>query len=192
MLIFADCSSNCPSRCPPHYGPRPTRSAGGPVWSEVSFLAFSQYGLPLITFPLRRMGLESFVTPNDILTGNKNLNLAYCADMFNKYPGIQVQSFDEAQTKALQQAEENLRRRLEEEERQRRDRWYSDFSQCNVDLPYTYGISAGLGRSSSVSSSGLRRTPLVRPSSLRRTLSARLRSTPFLSSLLFFLLKVGS
>lgn len=30
------------------------------------------------------MGVEPFVTPADIIAGNKNLNLAFCADMFNK------------------------------------------------------------------------------------------------------------
>lgn len=34
------------------------------------------------------MGVDKFVTPHDILAGNKNLNLAFVADMFSKYPGI--------------------------------------------------------------------------------------------------------
>jgi plastin-1 len=35
-----------------------------------------------------KIGVQPFVTPQDIITGNKNLNMAFTADMFNKFVGI--------------------------------------------------------------------------------------------------------
>lgn len=35
-----------------------------------------------------KMGVDKFVTPDDISEGSENLNFAFIADMFSKYPGI--------------------------------------------------------------------------------------------------------
>jgi plastin-3 len=42
-----------------------------------------------------KIGCRSFVSPNDIVTGNYKLNLAFVANMFNMYPGLeQTDDFD--------------------------------------------------------------------------------------------------
>eukprot|EP01121_Diplochlamys_sp_Union-15-3_P015421 TRINITY_DN5093_c0_g3_i2.p1 TRINITY_DN5093_c0_g3~~TRINITY_DN5093_c0_g3_i2.p1 ORF type:complete len:556 (+),score=162.62 TRINITY_DN5093_c0_g3_i2:555-2222(+) len=64
-----------------------------------------------------------FVTPEDILAGNDKLNLAFTAYLFNKYPGLEVLNNDDAQKKALEEAELLMRQKLEEEARQQKLRW---------------------------------------------------------------------
>jgi len=70
-----------------------------------------------------KMGVDNFVTPKDILEGNRNLNLAFVADLFNKYPSIVVQQYDQLQSQALQQADLESKLKLEEEEKARQARW---------------------------------------------------------------------
>jgi plastin-3 len=36
-----------------------------------------------------KIGCRQFVSPNDIVTGNYKLNLAFVANMFNMYPGLE-------------------------------------------------------------------------------------------------------
>jgi len=79
------------------------------------------------------MGLEPFVTPQDILSGNRNLNMAFVADLFNKYPAIAVkQNYDHLQHQALQQAQHDAKMRFEEEERLRKARWEEAEAQRNA------------------------------------------------------------
>lgn len=35
-----------------------------------------------------RLGCRQFVTPNDVVSGNPKLNLAFVANLFNKYPAL--------------------------------------------------------------------------------------------------------
>eukprot|EP01128_Nolandella_sp_AFSM9_P012149 TRINITY_DN89_c0_g1_i1.p1 TRINITY_DN89_c0_g1~~TRINITY_DN89_c0_g1_i1.p1 ORF type:complete len:624 (+),score=140.40 TRINITY_DN89_c0_g1_i1:60-1874(+) len=70
-----------------------------------------------------KMGLESFLTPEDILQGNKNLNLLFVADMFNKYPGISTDNIDAARQRSLEEAEAKMKAKMAEEEANRRARW---------------------------------------------------------------------
>ncbi len=68
------------------------------------------------------MGVDRFVTPNDITTGNKNLNLAFVADMFNKYPGISVEKYDQMQQDMLREAQLQAQMKIQEDERIRQER----------------------------------------------------------------------
>lgn len=45
-----------------------------------------------------KIGCRSFVSPNDVVTGNYKLNLAFVANMFNMYPALeQPEDFDMAE-----------------------------------------------------------------------------------------------
>lgn len=44
-----------------------------------------------------KIGCRSFVSPNDIVNGNYKLNLAFVANLFNKYPALDVVENDEPQ-----------------------------------------------------------------------------------------------
>lgn len=35
-----------------------------------------------------RLGCRQFVTPTDVVSGNPKLNLAFVANLFNKYPAL--------------------------------------------------------------------------------------------------------
>lgn len=72
------------------------------------------------------MGVDKFVTPSDIASGNKNLNLAFVADMFNKYPGISIDKFDEMQHNLLREAQNQAQLKLQEDERIRQQRWMKE------------------------------------------------------------------
>jgi len=73
-----------------------------------------------------RLGVHPFVTPQDILAGNNNLNLAFTADIFNKLPGIQVNGYSEQQLRVLKNAELELQHKWEEAERLRTQRWLEE------------------------------------------------------------------
>lgn len=36
-----------------------------------------------------KIGCRSFVSPNDVVTGNPKLNLAFVANLFNMYPALE-------------------------------------------------------------------------------------------------------
>ena len=37
-----------------------------------------------------KIGCRSFVSPNDVVTGNYKLNLAFVANLFNMYPALET------------------------------------------------------------------------------------------------------
>jgi hypothetical protein len=49
--------------------------------------------------------------------------LAFAANLFNKYPGIDVSKYDEIQKRALHEAEQRIREQVAREEEERRRRW---------------------------------------------------------------------
>lgn len=71
------------------------------------------------------LGCREFVTsPEDILSGNSKLNLAFVATLFNKNPTIQVAVDEEdVYRRALQEAEALMKQKLAEEMELRKKRW---------------------------------------------------------------------
>eukprot|EP01129_Flabellula_baltica_P008547 TRINITY_DN340_c0_g1_i10.p1 TRINITY_DN340_c0_g1~~TRINITY_DN340_c0_g1_i10.p1 ORF type:complete len:610 (-),score=143.82 TRINITY_DN340_c0_g1_i10:207-2015(-) len=68
-------------------------------------------------------GIQPFVTPADILNGKEKNNLAFCADMFNKYSTIQNDRYNDEQQRALDEANRLYQQKLEKEENERNERW---------------------------------------------------------------------
>lgn len=61
----------------------------------------------------QKMGIETFIQPRDIVSGNKRLNLAFCAQMFNQNPGLVE---DEKEKEEYKEAFETVEQELDEEE----------------------------------------------------------------------------
>lgn len=53
-----------------------------------------------------KMGCRAFVTPNDVVQGNYKLNLAFVANLFNKYPALPDPGADELEGEVIEETRE--------------------------------------------------------------------------------------
>jgi len=73
-----------------------------------------------------KLDCNKFVTPHEVITGHKKLNLAFVANLFNRHAGLQTLEQDAERQRQQKEAEEAHRRRLAEEEEARRRAWEAE------------------------------------------------------------------
>jgi Calponin homology (CH) domain len=93
-----------------------------------------------------KLGCRKFVTPDTVVNGNENLNMAFVAALFDTRPALapvpvadhsRQRELESVFAQKMQQQEQEMRRRMEEEtrahksrldeeERQRRQKWESE------------------------------------------------------------------
>jgi len=73
-----------------------------------------------------KLDCNKFVTPHEVITGHKKLNLAFVANLFNRHAGLQTLEQDAERQRLQKEAEEAQKRRLAEEEEARKRAWEAE------------------------------------------------------------------
>jgi len=73
-----------------------------------------------------KLDCNKFVTPHEVVTGHKKLNLAFVANLFNRHAGLQTLEQDAERQRLQKEAEEAQKRRLAEEEEARKRAWEAE------------------------------------------------------------------
>ena len=53
-----------------------------------------------------KLGCRSFVGPTEVVEGNQKLNLAFVANLFNNYPGLDKEAADTDMTVVIEETRE--------------------------------------------------------------------------------------